>query len=128
MPVLLPKADIVVIALPSTPATAGLVDAAFLAALPDGALVVNVARGPIVVTDALVAELTAGRLYAFLDVFETEPLPPDHPLWSLPNAVLTPHVGGGTTGWREAAAQLVHDQVARYVRGEPLLNVVSDGY
>jgi phosphoglycerate dehydrogenase-like enzyme len=125
---LLPSAQIVVLALPSTPETVGLVDAAFLAALPDGALVVNVARGALLVTGALLAELRARRLYAFLDVYETEPLASDDPLWSAPNVVLTPHIGGGTTGWQRAAGRLVHDQVARYLRGEPLANVVTEGY
>jgi phosphoglycerate dehydrogenase-like enzyme len=128
LPQLLPSAQIVVLALPSTPETVGLVDGAFLAALPDGALVVNVARGAQVVTDALLAELRAGRLHAFLDVYEVEPLPSDDPLWTAPNVVLTPHIGGGTTGWQRAANRLVHDQVGRYLRGEPLANVVTEGY
>jgi phosphoglycerate dehydrogenase-like enzyme len=128
LPQLLPSAEVVVIALPNTPETAGLVDAAFLAALPDDALVVNVARGALVVTPALVAELATGRLHAFLDVFDTEPLPPGHPLWTAPNVVFTPHIGGGTQGWERGAARLVHDQVERWLRGEPLENVVTDGY
>ena len=105
-----------------------MVDADFLAALPDGALVVNVSRGALVVTEALIAELRTGRLYAFLDVFEAEPIPAASPLWTAPNLVITPHIGGGTAGWDDVANQLVHDQVERYLNGQPLANVVTEGY
>ncbi|HVU91394.1 MAG TPA: NAD(P)-dependent oxidoreductase, partial [Jatrophihabitans sp.] len=88
----------------------------------------NVARGPIVDTDALLAELTAGRLHAFLDVTDPEPLPADHPLWDAPNLLLTPHVGGGTRGWPRRAYGLVAEQLRRYLAGEPLANVVTAGY
>ena len=125
---LLPHHDIVIVAIPHTPQTHHLIDAAFLAAVPDGALLVNVARGAIVDTDALLAELTARRLHAFLDVTEPEPLPAGHPLWDAPNLLLTPHVGGGTSGWERRAYQLVREQVSRFHHGEPLTNVVSDGY
>jgi phosphoglycerate dehydrogenase-like enzyme len=128
VPVLLPQTDVVVLAVPNTAETTGLVDAAFLAAQPDGALIVNVARGAIVDTDALLAELTAGRLRAFLDVTDPEPLPSGHPLWDAPNLLLTPHVGGGTRGWQRRAYDLVREQVARYVAGEKLANRVSAGY
>jgi phosphoglycerate dehydrogenase-like enzyme len=127
LPALLPETDVVVLAVPNTPETSRLVDAAFLAALPDGAVVVNVARGPIVDTDALLAELTAGRLHAFLDVTDPEPLPADHPLWDAPNLLLTPHVGGGTRGWPRRAYGLVAEQLRRYLAGEPLANVVTAG-
>jgi phosphoglycerate dehydrogenase-like enzyme len=113
LPGLLPTADVVVLTLPNTPSTEGIVDAAFLAALPDGAVVVNVARGKLIDTDALLAELTSGRLRAALDVVDPEPLPAGHPLWSAPNLVLTPHVGGGTRGWQARAYRLVREQVAR---------------
>jgi phosphoglycerate dehydrogenase-like enzyme len=125
---LLPEHDAVVLALPNTPQTTGLVDAEFLAALPDGAVVVNVARGPIVRTDALLAELTSRRLRAFLDVTDPEPLPADHPLWDAPNLLLTPHVGGGTRGWARRAYRLVREQVERLRDGEELANQVSAGY
>lgn len=128
LPGLLPAADIVVLVIPLTPETTGLVDSAFLAALPDGALLVNAARGPVVVTDALVAELTSGRLRAALDVTDPEPPPDDHPLWTAPNLLLTPHVGGNVRGFPWRAYQLVRDQLLRYTAGEPLLNVVHDGY
>jgi phosphoglycerate dehydrogenase-like enzyme len=124
VPALLPTQDIVVVALPYSPATHRLIDAAFLARLPDGACVVNVARGAIVDTDALLAELTAGRLSAFLDVTDPEPLPDGHPLWTAPNLLITPHVGGGTSGWMERAGRLVHSQIERYLAGQPLANVV----
>ena len=96
--------------------------------MPDGALLVNVARGRIVDTDALLAELQAGRLHAFLDVTEPEPLPAEHPLWAAPNLLLTPHVGGGTRGWERRAYGLVREQVLRWLAGEPLENRVEHGY
>ncbi len=125
---LLPRHDIVVIAVPRTPQTEQLVDAEFLAAMPDGALLVNIARGPIVDTAALLAELRARRLSAFLDVTDPEPLPSEHLLWEAPNLVLTPHVGGGTTGWERRAYQLVREQVLRLHHGQALYNVVVSGY
>ncbi|MGN6605893.1 MAG: 2-hydroxyacid dehydrogenase [Jatrophihabitans sp.] len=127
LPALLPTADAVVLALPASTATHHLVDTEFLAALPDGAVLVNVARGRIVDTDALLHELDSGRLRAFLDVTDPEPLPAEHPLWQAPNLLLTPHVGGGTIGWQQRAYRLVREQVERYVRGEPLQNVVVEG-
>jgi phosphoglycerate dehydrogenase-like enzyme len=120
--------DVVVIAVPHTPQTHHLVDAAFLAEMPDGAVLVNIARGGIVDTDALVAEVTRGRLRAYLDVTDPEPLPTGHPLWNAPNVFITPHVGGGTAGWQQRAYTLVREQIERYVRGEPLVNVVTKGY
>lgn len=128
LPQLLANHQIVVIAVPRTPDTERLVDAAFLAAMPDGALLVNIARGALVDTDALLAELQAGRLSAFLDVTDPEPLPPEHPLWAAPNCVITPHVGGGTRGWERRAYRLVREQALRLHHGEPLANVVGDLY
>ncbi len=128
LPELLAQHDVVVVALPLTADTEGLVDAAFLAAMRDGAVLVNIARGRIVHTTALVAELQAQRLRAFLDVTEPEPLPVDHPLWTAPGVLITPHVGGGTPGWANRAYRLVREQLGRFVAGEPLRNVVSDGY
>ena len=128
LPDLLPWAEVVVLTVPMTDQTRGLVDARFLAALPDGALVVNVARGPVVVTADLLAEVRSGRLRAALDVTDPEPLPPDHPLWSLPNVLVSPHVGGDTTAFLPRARRLVSAQVRRYVAGEPLANVVSSTY
>jgi phosphoglycerate dehydrogenase-like enzyme len=125
LPELLPAADIVVVIAPLTPATRGLVDARFLATLHDGALLVNVARGAIVDTDALLAELTRGRLRAALDVTDPEPLPADHPLWSAPGLLLSPHVGGNSSAFLPRARALVRAQVARFAAGEPVENVVA---
>jgi phosphoglycerate dehydrogenase-like enzyme len=121
---LLPEADIVVLILPLNDQTSGLVDASFLSRMRDGALLVNVARGPVVVTDALVAELTAGRLRAALDVTDPEPLPPGHPLWTCPAVFITPHVGGASTAMWPRVYRLVGEQLRRLGAGEPLLNVV----
>jgi phosphoglycerate dehydrogenase-like enzyme len=125
LPQLLPSADVVVLLVPVTPETTGLVDAAFLAAMPDGALLVNAARGVVVDTDALLAELARGRLRAALDVTEPEPLPEDHPLWSAPGLLLTPHVGGAVPQTAERAAAAVVAQVRRVLAGEELANVVD---
>jgi phosphoglycerate dehydrogenase-like enzyme len=117
-------ADILVVCIALHPATRGLVSAQVLAALPDGALVVNVARGPIVAAGALTTELASGRLRAALDVTDPEPLPADRPEWRLPNVLLTPHIGGDTTTFANRAAAFVADQAARHLAGKPLLNVV----
>jgi phosphoglycerate dehydrogenase-like enzyme len=128
LPALLPSADVVVLVVPLTPETRGLADARFLTAMADGALLVNAARGPVVATDALLAELASGRLRAALDVTDPEPPPADHPLWTVPNLLLTPHVGGNVRGFPRRAYQLVREQIQRYAAGEPLINVVTDGY
>jgi len=127
LPRLLSAAEIVVLAVPLDASTRGLADAAFLAAMPDGALLVNVARGPVVVTDALVAELRGGRLRAALDVTDPEPLPPGHPLWTAPGTFLSPHVGGDTTAFPPRARRLLRDQLERFAAGRPLLRVVAGG-
>ncbi len=121
---LLPRHDVVVLACPLTDATRGLMGAKALAAMPDGALMVNVARGPVVVTDALLHELTAGRLRAALDVVDPEPLPDGHPLWNAPGLVLTPHVGGATDAMVPRLRALVHRQLAALIEGRPLDHVV----
>ena len=128
LPGLLPYAEIVVLVVPLTEQTRGMVDAAFLAALPDGALLVNAARGPVADTDALVAELRTGRISAALDVTDPEPLPAGHPLWRLPNVLITPHVGGAVRGLLPRAYRLAGDQLRRFAAGEPLINQVVDGY
>jgi phosphoglycerate dehydrogenase-like enzyme len=104
------------------------VDAKFLAGLPDGALMVNASRGPVVDDTALLAELHSGRITAAIDVTDEEPLPPDNPLWQAPGLLLTPHIGGDTTNYRGRLHTLVRDQVARHLAGEPLANVVENGY
>jgi len=121
---LLPTAGIVVLALPDTPATRGVLGARELAALPDGALVVNVGRGTAIDTAALTREVADGRLRAALDVADPEPLPPEHPLWRLPGAIITPHVAGGSDSFHPRARRLAGEQLARFVRGEALVNVV----
>ncbi|GAA0980459.1 Glyoxylate/hydroxypyruvate reductase A [Nocardioides aquaticus] len=128
LPSLLPEQDVVVLLVPLTDATRGLVDADFLAALPDGALLVNVARGAVVDTDALLAELGTGRLRAALDVFETEPLPDDSPLWDARGLILTPHVGGLSDAMWPRAYRLVREQLERFAAGEPLENVMDGDY
>lgn len=126
LPGLLAGFDVVVLLVPLTDATRGLVDAGFLAAMDDGALLVNAARGPVVDTDALLAELASSRLRAALDVTEPEPLPEGHPLWSAPNLLLTPHVAGSVPGATPRAYGIAGDQLRRYVAGEDLQNVVGD--
>ncbi len=121
---LLPSADIVVLVTPLTPDTAGLLDARRLALLPDGALVVNVGRGPVLDTGAMLAEAASGRLRAALDVTDPEPLPADHPLWGCPGVIITPHVAGGAAAFYPLAAAIVADQLRRFSTGEPLANVV----
>jgi len=128
LPDLLPRQEIVVIAVPSTPETERMVGRDFLAALPAGALVVNVARGRVVDTDALLSELLSQRLHAALDVVDPEPLPADHPLWSAPNLLITPHVGGGAEGWLERGCAMVLDQARRLTDGTDLRNRVVHGY
>ncbi len=122
---LLPTVDAVVLLVPLSQSTLGLVDEAFLAALPDGALVVNMARGGVVDTGALLAELGSGRLRAALDVTDPEPLPPDHPLWSAPNVLVTPHLGGMTDATGPRFASLVRHQVERLAAGEEPVNIVA---
>lgn len=122
---LLPSADVVVLAVPLSPETAGLVDDAFLARMRDGALLVNVARGGVVDTDALVRHASAGRIRAALDVTDPEPLPSGHPLWAMPGVLISPHVGGNTSAFLPRARRLVADQLARFATGEPLRSVVS---
>jgi phosphoglycerate dehydrogenase-like enzyme len=128
LPALLPRANAVVLLTPLTDRTHGLIGAAELAAMPDGAVLVNAARGPVVDTDALLGEVAGGRLRAVLDVTDPEPLPDDHPLWSAPGVLsITPHVGGDSPlGWQRAT-EFAGDQLARWCAGEELLNVVRKG-
>ncbi|WP_345710657.1 2-hydroxyacid dehydrogenase [Kineococcus glutinatus] len=124
---LLAHHDLVVLACPLTERTRGLVDAAFLAAMPDGALLVNVARGPVVDTTALLAELRSGRLRAALDVTDPEPLPAGHPLWTAPGVLVSPHVGGNSSAFRPRALRLLREQFGRLAAGEAPRNVVRAG-
>jgi phosphoglycerate dehydrogenase-like enzyme len=124
LPRLLPDADVVVLLTPLTEATRHLVDAGFLARMKDGALLVNVARGPVVDTKALLAEVETGRIMAALDVTDPEPLPPGHPLWTAPGVLITPHVGGPTSAFAPRAKRLLVDQLSRFADGRPLRNVM----
>jgi phosphoglycerate dehydrogenase-like enzyme len=116
--------DAVVLAVPVTPETRALVDARFLAAMKDGAVLVNPGRGTLVVTDALLTETQAGRLRAILDVTDPEPLPPTHPLWTCPGVTITPHVGGATVGVLERGWETAVRQIDQFARGETPTNLV----
>lgn len=124
---LLPEHDVVIVVVPLTGATHHLVDGDFLATMPDGALLVNVARGGVVDTDALVRECGAGRLSAALDVTDPEPLPDGHPLWSMPGVLITPHVGGATTAFEPRALAFLRRELARFARGDGLDHIVATG-
>ncbi|TDP98072.1 2-hydroxyacid dehydrogenase [Labedaea rhizosphaerae] len=128
LPALLPEHDAAVLVVPLTEATTGMVDADFLARMPDGAVLVNAARGPVVDTDALLAELKSGRLRAALDVTDPEPLPSDHPLWTAPGLLLTPHVAGSTRGHRDRAYAIAIAEIRRFVAGERPHNLVAGAY
>lgn len=125
LPTLLPQADVVVLLCPLTDETRGMVDAGFLSAMKQGALLVNAARGPVVVTDDLVQALTSHRIKAALDVTDPEPLPPDHSLWRAPGVLISPHVGGNTSAFLPRARRLVQAQLERYASGQPVLNVMD---
>ncbi|MEU3722350.1 2-hydroxyacid dehydrogenase [Streptomyces sp. NPDC031705] len=124
LPGLLPDADVVVLTTPLTEDTRHLADAAFLRRMKDGALLVNVSRGPVVHTGALLAELESGRLRAALDVTDPEPLPAGHPLWHAPNVLITPHVGGSSSAFEPRAKRLVARQLTRFAAGEEVRNTV----
>ncbi|MFD6294093.1 2-hydroxyacid dehydrogenase [Streptomyces sp. NPDC060235] len=124
LPSLLPESDVVVLSTPLTESTRGLVNAEFLSRMKDGALLVNVARGPVVDTKALLAELESGRITAALDVTDPEPLPPGHPLWHAPGVLISPHVGGPTSAFWPRAKRLLAQQLTLFVNREPLRNVV----
>jgi D-3-phosphoglycerate dehydrogenase len=122
----LPRADFVVIAAPATPASRHLIGAAELDAMRENAWLVNVSRGALVDTDALVAALRAGSIAgAALDVTDPEPLPDDHPLWREPNALITPHVANPRATERQDLARQLKENVARFAKGEPLLSPVD---
>ncbi|VXC47672.1 D-3-phosphoglycerate dehydrogenase [Arthrobacter sp. 9AX] len=120
----LPLHEIVVVSVPLSEQTRHLVDAKFLAAMPDGALLVNVARGPVVDTDALLAEASSGRLRAALDVTDPEPLPADHPLWTTPGVLITPHVGGASSAMFPRMVRLIKQQIGLLQAGGEPVNVV----
>src|SRR5581483_4486422 len=125
---LLPQADVVVLLVPLTDETRGFFDARRLALMKHGALLVNAARGPVVETDALVEALRDGRIHAAVDVTDPEPLPAGHPLWTAPNLLITPHIGGSSPGMMDRVMRLIGDQCRRYIAGEPLAHIVTEGY
>jgi phosphoglycerate dehydrogenase-like enzyme len=124
---LLPRAEIVILILPSTAETYRLIGARQLALMPQGALLVNAARGPVVDTDALVAALQSGRIRAALDVTDPEPLPEGHPLWNCPNLLLTPHIAGSSPQFAPRSLAIAAAELRRYIDGQPLQNVVQAG-
>jgi phosphoglycerate dehydrogenase-like enzyme len=125
LPKLIPSADVVMLIVPNNPGTVNLVDAKFLASMKDDSVLVNVARGVVVDTEALMAELSTGRISAALDVTEPEPLPADHQLWSMPNVIITSHNGGeGDVFWDRARAR-IHSQFDLWLAGKPLECVIS---
>jgi len=125
---LLPEADIVVVLLPLTAETRGMVGAGFIERMKPGALLVNAGRGAVADTQAITDAVLAGRIRAALDVVDPEPLPAEHPLWGAPGVLITPHVAGVSARMIERGWALVADQMRRHLAGEPLLNVVSEGY
>jgi phosphoglycerate dehydrogenase-like enzyme len=124
LPHLLPGADIVILAVPLSTETKKLVDDDFLTRMRDGALLVNVARGGVVDTDALVRHVKQGRIRAALDVTDPEPLPSNHELWVTPGVLISPHVGGDTSAFVPRAKRLVDSQINLWRRGDPLAHVV----
>ena len=125
LPSLLPEADIVVLAVPLNMHTSGLVDDSFLSRMREGSLLVNVARGGVVDTQALVRHAQQGRIRAALDVTDPEPLPPEHPLWRIPGVLISPHVGGDTSAFLPRARALVEQQISRWRSKDPLMHVVQ---
>ena len=125
LPSLLPEADIVVLAVPLNMHTSGLVDDSFLSRMREGSLLVNVARGGVVDTQALVRHAQQGRIRAALDVTDPEPLPPEHPLWRIPGVLISPHVGGNTSAFLPRARALVEQQISRWRSKDPLMHVVQ---
>ncbi|HET8601456.1 MAG TPA: 2-hydroxyacid dehydrogenase [Segeticoccus sp.] len=124
LPELLPRHDVVIVIVPLTERTQGMVDADFLARMPAGSVLVNVARGAVVDTHALLRACASGRLQAALDVTDPEPLPPEHPAWTTPGVLISPHVGGFTTAFWPRAVALLRAQLTRFGQGGPLHHVV----
>jgi len=114
----------VIVIVPLNPATHHLIDDRFLTTMKDDALLVNVSRGPVADTDALLAHARRGRLRFALDVTDPEPLPDGHPLFALPNVLITPHVAGASSAMSPRIARLVNEQIGRLIAGEEPINVV----
>jgi phosphoglycerate dehydrogenase-like enzyme len=122
---LIPTFDVIILIVPLNDQTHHLMNAKRLALMKDGGALINVARGPVVDTDALIAELNSGRITAGLDVTDPEPLPAGHPLWSAKNVIITPHVGGDSAAFIPRGRKLVEEQLARFASGQPLLHIVA---
>ncbi len=122
---LLPTLDIVILILPLTSQSHHLMNRSRIDAMKKGATLVNVARGPVVDTDALVDALNRGHITAGLDVTDPEPLPPRHPLWSAPHVIITPHVGGDSSAFNPRVRSLIESQLERFATGQPLINIVA---
>jgi len=127
LPSLLPEHDVVIVIVPLSDATTGLVGRDFLASMPDGALLVNVSRGKVVDTQELLEATSSGRIMAALDVTNPEPLPADHPLWQVPGVLISPHVGGVTSAFEPRAVALLREQLAAFAQERPVRNVVHVG-
>jgi phosphoglycerate dehydrogenase-like enzyme len=125
LPDLLPNADVVFVVAPHTAQTEGMIGNEQLAVLPDGAVLVNIARGKLVDTDALLAETSTGRIRAAIDVTDPEPLPPEHPLWRTPGVLISPHVGGASTAFFPRADRLIAAQLRRFAAGQELENIIT---
>ncbi len=124
LPAILPTVDVVILAVPLNDQTRSLVDRQFLGSMRDGAVLINVARGAVVDTGALLSEVASGRLRAALDVTDPEPLPPEHPLWQIPGVLISPHVGGNTTAFEPRMRRFIAAQVDRWSGGDPLDHVI----
>jgi phosphoglycerate dehydrogenase-like enzyme len=123
----LPTLDVVILILPLSDESHHLFDAQRLALLKDGALLVNVARGPIIDTEALIVELNSGRITAALDVTDPEPLPSGHALWSAKGVLIAPHIGGNSSAFEPRARKLIEAQLVRFAAHQPLDNIIIDG-
>jgi len=125
LPSLLPEHDVVIVIVPLSDATERLVDRDFLASMRNGSLLVNVSRGKVVDTEALVEATGSGRIRAALDVTDPEPLPADHPLWQTPGVLISPHVGGASSAFAPRAVAMLREQIAAHAGERPLRNVVN---
>jgi phosphoglycerate dehydrogenase-like enzyme len=124
----LPITDVLVNILPLTAETGKIINADILSQLPENAIVINAGRGGTVDTDALIKELSSGRLRAVLDTTDPEPIPDGHKLWTTPNVFLTQHSSGNSSDYLDKVYPFIHEQIRRYMAGEPLLNIVNGAY
>ena len=123
----LPALDIVILILPLSDSSRHMFNAQRLSLMKDGALLINVARGPIIETDALIKELNQKRIFAAVDVTDPEPLPENHPLWKAPNLIIVPHVGGNSAAFEPRGRKLIESQLQLIATGAPLNHIVAKG-